>query len=183
MNEKLKEYFEKIESENDKTKTKNKELKLLKLKLIEVKELSDAENNEVATIMEKNMNYEIIAYNKNIGKYVEYKWNSDTHKYDMQVPIAVTEEEYNKLLELDVEKDNIENTINQEGNGIANLFKIIGFIIFIVGAISGFVLGKTGYEFNMGIAFALWFGMFLSGMFYIGIGEIIKLLHQINKKN
>ena len=84
-------------------------------------------------------------------------------KFDLKEAMATTQ------------KRNKNTNHNPNSNTLANVIKIIGIIQLIVGVLIG--LG-TGGVFEL-----FWIvGSILTGVFAIGFGEIINLLHSINRK-
>ncbi|GGH18810.1 hypothetical protein [Paenibacillus segetis] len=69
-------------------------------------------------------------------------------------------------------------------NKISIILAWIGIIYIVVGFILGLVLGKDsdGYEQVWSLTFIWWVGGLISGMFFIGLSEIIEQLHRINMK-
>lgn len=71
-------------------------------------------------------------------------------------------------------------------NTIGNIIKIIGFCVmfvgFVVGALMEKELGSYSYTFEIKIALPFWIAGFISGTIFIGVAEIINLLHKIHEK-
>lgn len=94
-------------------------------------------------------------------------------------------EEYERIkkdpmLARDLEKNNI----------VATILTITAWVIFIAGFVAGILCGNVeieGYyrhstEFSFQIAFTYWATAFISGMIFIALSEIIKLLEDIKHK-
>ena len=102
-----------------------------------------------------------------------------------------TEEEYKEIQKAyQMKKQLGENTSTEEtqDNKTATAFSVIGILIFLAGFILGFVFGNQkdpvyNYDkFVFTTALITWVSFFLAGMVFIGIGEIIRQLHNINEK-
>ena len=83
--------------------------------------------------------------------------------------------------------DNIQTEENPEDiiidfppteNKVANILSVIALVIFIVGFAVGFVMLFNDFW----LALSYWAGTFITGMFFIGFAEIIKLLQKISDK-
>ena len=125
--------------------------------------------------------------------YKEREWDSqsDTHRYFRKVPVEVSDSEYEEILKyqkLDTDSTDVSYT-----NTISTALKVIAWIIFIGGFISGIALGNvevvkgvyytyTETEFSFAHAFTYWAISFISGMSFLGFAEIIKLLTDIKHK-
>lgn len=71
--------------------------------------------------------------------------------------------------------------IKNNNNTISSIFTFLGIVIFIAGGLLGNEIGNRGlYEFNWFTASYIWVGSFITGMIFIGIGEIIQKLHEIS---
>ena len=117
------------------------------------------------------------------------EWDSanSTTKFYKNVPIEITDEEYQEVKEcLKIE----ETTSN---NPISTALTVIAWVLFIGGFIAGIVFGtvevEKGYyytytdtEFSFAIAFVYWCTSLISGTMFLGFAEIIKLLDTIKKK-
>ena len=67
-------------------------------------------------------------------------------------------------------------------NSVATFLTVIAWFIFIVGFILGIAISQDrgwGSDFKWGLAFYIWGGALFSGIFFLGFGEIISLLHKI----
>lgn len=74
-------------------------------------------------------------------------------------------------------------------NKISSVLTWIGILNIGAGLILGFVIGRENvgiyaarYEQVWSLTFIYWIAGFVSGMFFIGLSEIIELLHKINSK-
>ena len=91
--------------------------------------------------------------------------------------MEVTDEEYARILKYNKE--------DSEKNTIANTFKIMACIVFILGFIAVIILGNQtvpGYylshsEFSFVTALIVWTVSFVQGMLFLGFAEIIQLLY------
>ncbi len=122
-------------------------------------------------------------------EYSSSEWDnaSSAYKYYKEVPIEITDEEYQKVKEYSKKEETKEN------NPIATLLTIIAWIVFAGGFIAGIVLGtvevERGYyytytdtEFSFAVAFVYWCVSLISGTMFLGFAEIIKLLDAIKNK-
>lgn len=114
----------------------------------------------------------------------------DRGKYYRKVPIEVTDQEFERILEY--RKDKGEDTIPDK-NGVSTALTAIAVMIFI----SGFVVGIfDGYgvafdfdsmdfeeKFNWILAISSWIDTFVSGTLFLAGSEIIKLLTKIKNTN
>ena len=106
------------------------------------------------------------------------------NKYYKNVPIEITDEEYQEVKKYSKIEDEPTN------NPVAVALTIIAWVIFIGGFIAGIALGtveiEKGYntytEFSVAIAFVYWCVALISGTIFLGFAEIIKLLDAIKKK-
>lgn len=99
----------------------------------------------------------------------------------------------NSILEINTEiKSNKTNIVE---NKIANILKSIGIITIFIGVVAGLIVGMTlsipeqGYKYitephplRWVYGITLIVSSFVSGMMFIGFGEIIRLLDRIDKK-
>lgn len=118
------------------------------------------------------------------------EWNSDEskNKYYKIETVEITDEEYQEV------KKYLKKEENKEKNSIATLLVFFAWVLFIGGLIAGVKFGeievvKTGYyatytekEFSFSVAVAYWGVALVSGLMFIGLAEIIKLLHDIKNK-
>lgn len=97
-------------------------------------------------------------------------------KYYRKVPVEVSDEEYEELL-----KYQKSTSSDKAGsNFVAAVFKFSSVLIFIVGFVTGLLYGNVDYgEFSFAVAFMYWSAGFISGMTFLGFGEIIQLLTDI----
>lgn len=69
---------------------------------------------------------------------------------------------------------------NPQSNGIASFLKVMAWLVLIFGIIVGIVISVSEEE---GVYFIIYFGSaFLAFSVFLGLSEIINLLHQINNK-
>ena len=117
--------------------------------------------------------------------------SSNEKKRYKKVALPVTEEEYKEIQKAyQMKKQLGENTSTEEtqDNKTATAFSVICTLIFLAGFILGFVFGNqkdpvyNHDEFVFTTALITWVSFFLAGMVFIGIGEIISQLHNINEK-
>ena len=104
-------------------------------------------------------------------EYPFFDWDSDKPRYYKKVVVDVTEEEYREILKYTAEPE-------ADRNAVATILAVIAWIIFIAGFIAG--LGLV-YD-TFAITLLCWLGSFISGMTFLGLSEIIKLLHAIKRK-
>lgn len=178
MNEKLKEFLDAKKEAEKKKYEAEKQKTLLELGLFDKVYAPD---------------------NKYSKEYYLYEWDDAraTTKYFKNVPIEITDEEYQevkKYLKKDTPENNPfvmeDNPIATESNPIATALTVIAWIVFIGGFIAGIVLGTVevdGYyfdytEFSFAIALIYWSVSLISGTMLLGFAEIIKLLNAIKKK-
>ncbi len=174
MNEKLKEYLE--------TKAQLRK---------------DAYEREKKDLLIREGLYDEISVGRGITESqedgVDSKWDYATQKYEYykQVPIDITDEEYEELKKVctSVQKaDTVDNS-----NGIATALTVIAWIIYIGGFIAGIAFGNvevvrgtyytyTDTEFSFAIAFVYWAVCLVAGTMFLGFAEIIKLLEAIKRK-
>ncbi len=160
MHEKVKEFLEKKQAEEQKNYAKEKEQVLDDLGIVE-KEYSD--NTDYST------------------EYPYSEWNSESQsvRYYKKNKIDVTDEEYEMI------KKYKENTIFSSSNSVATSLTAIAVAIFVIGFIGGIVLGniyEISYDFNTPLMFATWVVSVVNGVFILGFAEIIKLLQAIKDK-
>lgn len=110
--------------------------------------------------------------------HLETAWDSKAQQYYVKVPVEVSDEEYEEILQY----ENVKSTDEKKNNTVSGVFEVIGFIIFFVGFIAGVSLGVVSGRFTFSVAFIYWIAAFISGMLFIGIAEIIKLLEDIKNK-
>ena len=157
MHEKLKEYFEKAEEEENKLTAQE----LISAGLYE-KEYS--EKNEYS--------YE----------YPDSEWDEENNKqkYFKKVPIQLTDEECEKFKKI------YYSSALKPTNPIASALSIIAVLIYIGGFIAGILLGAEAadiYEdFAFSVAFVYWATALISGTLFLGFAEVIKLLNDIKNK-
>lgn len=65
-------------------------------------------------------------------------------------------------------------------NSTASILKSIGFLEIIVGIVLGIILSVVYFAGTTGIIIMV--SSFVAGIIFIGFGEIINLLHQINER-
>lgn len=114
------------------------------------------------------------------------------------VPIEVTDEEFEEVLKYRKISDNEEKNLKEieqddepdNYNGVAVCFVVFAVLTFVGGFILGIVMGAEGAssyygsdsDFNFGLAIAYWVASFVSGMTFIAIAEVLKLLTAIKNK-
>lgn len=68
-------------------------------------------------------------------------------------------------------------------NNIATCLKAVGIIIFVVGTMSSFIYADdSSYEYSWGKFFLYEAGTVISGMLFLGFGEVVRLLQNIKEK-
>lgn len=72
-------------------------------------------------------------------------------------------------------------------NTIGTIIMVIGICVIVAGFFSGMImegkLGSWSYTFEFELALPYWIAGFISGMIFIGMAEIINLLHKIYNKS
>ena len=161
MNEKVKEFLDAKKAEEIKKYEKEKADTLLELGLYE-KEYSPT--------------------NSYSSEYSYYEWDETikANRYFKIASINITDEEYEEIKKYNREPEVIRS------NPVANIFKVIAWVIFIIGFIIGLTMGielaEYSEEFAWGAAFIYWCISFVIGMMFIGFAEIISLLEKIKNK-
>lgn len=70
-----------------------------------------------------------------------------------------------------------------EENGFARVLRILGILFIIIGFLTGLILGRDNYgDIYFGIFLIYFLVGLISGIFTMAFGEVINLLHSINKK-
>jgi hypothetical protein len=64
-------------------------------------------------------------------------------------------------------------------NAIASVLKVNGGLLMVVGAVAGFIVGILSGEFNWTSCLIVWIAAGISGLSFLGFGEIIRLLQEI----
>ncbi|MBO4278110.1 MAG: hypothetical protein J5925_06920 [Clostridia bacterium] len=164
MNKSVEEFLQKKEKEAAEAERKKKDALLIELGLYDKEYSVD---------------------NKYSAEYPESEWNSETgsSRYFKKVPMPVSDEEYAALLKY--------KKGPEENNTVSVVFKVLAWIVFIGGIITGAVLGRTEVgglysshtEFSFIAALPYWAACFVGGMIFLGFAEIIQLLHDIKRKN
>ena len=100
-----------------------------------------------------------------------------------KVPISLTDEELKEINILMQEKEKKEagrKNIAEpdDGNTVAAILRILGFIILCIGIVAGFIRLEESSD----IAMTCWVVGILSGALFIGFSEVIKLLQEIRNK-
>lgn len=121
---------------------------------------------------------------KRSSEYPEYEYdeNGHTHYYRKEY-FEISDEEYTELLKYSEYRGHYSS-----GNGIAVVFKILAIVIFIIGFFAGIIMGNQAGEsvrnsnFSLPAALIYWGAGFISGMMFMGFGEIIQLLTEIKNK-
>ena len=127
--------------------------------------------------------------NKYSDEYPIMDWNGPNGEtaYYKEVPVEVTDEEYQEIKKYAASNDATEN------NSVAVALTVIAWVVFAVGFVAGIIMGtmeapqgsyyKNAVEgFSIMSAFVCWCVAFVSGMMFLGFAEIIKLLDIISKK-
>jgi hypothetical protein len=148
-------------------------------------------NEEYAPdIIDKNGN----AINKCSEEYPYF--DEKVRKAYKCVPLEVTEEEYNRICELNdtlTGKEEVPVKEQESNNNImASSLSAIGWFFIIGGIIAGFIAGAVtdtvssfitnNDTFHWTVAITYWVSSFVSGILMLGFAEIIKLLDSINNK-
>ncbi|MCX6055021.1 MAG: hypothetical protein NTZ74_08930 [Chloroflexi bacterium] len=108
----------------------------------------------------------------------EVEFDEEKEKYYEIIPCDVTDEEFAEILKIPFSNHNNETSLPA-------LFNIISAIFFLGGLLGGILLSTPRTfldDFNWQLAFTIWFSAFISGMIFIGLGKIIKLLNELNNK-
>ena len=213
MNEKLKEFLDAKKDNEQKKYEKEKQKTLLELGLYDkvyaptvgyghidgdnkvVKFPITNKNTKIGDIIKVSRSGEKVdvIIDKIESEYSEEfsssEWDSDnsTIKYYKEVPIEITDEEYQEVKKYSKKDD------TSEINPIATALTVIAWVVFIGGFIAGIALGNvevvkgsyytyTDTEFSFAIAFTYWCVALISGTMFLGFAEIIKLLDAIKKK-
>ena len=115
----------------------------------------------------------------------ECECDGDVDRYYKIVPIDVTDEEYERMLEA-YEKATAKAKSIRKRNGVATTLGLIGLLIIIIGLFVGISMGtKTAYgdsDFNFEVALSCWVEPFVSGMLFVGFSQVIQLLEDIKNK-
>lgn len=117
--------------------------------------------------------------------YYDYNEDSNTYGYYKAIPIDLTDEEFAevysafKAVEDELDKEDGKD-VPKSTNGMAVFMTIVAITIYIVGLVAGIVIGKNfgGYWFSWTSASICWFAGFVYGSLFLGVSEIIRLLHQ-----
>ena len=107
--------------------------------------------------------------------FTEYDPENQCQSYYKMIPIDVTDEEYEEIKKVSKEMIKCEEP---KSNVIATILKVVGIIIFILGFISGLVIGENSFA----LTFAFWVASFINGMMFLSLAEIISLLNDIKNK-
>lgn len=122
-------------------------------------------------------------------------------KYYKEVPIKVTDEEYQELIKYASETQYSASSSTYNGavpwnvnNNIADVLQFIAWVLYIGGFIAGIVFGNesidvgfysfshTETKFMWSVALTYWCTAAVSGTLFLGFAEIIKLLEAIKNK-
>lgn len=118
--------------------------------------------------------------------YSERNEQNGSTVYYKLVPIDLTDEEFAevysafKAVEDELDKEDGKD-VPKSTNGIAIFMTVVAVTIYIVGLVVGIVLGNNlGHysHFEWVSASACWFASFAYGSLFLGVSEIIKLLHK-----
>ena len=121
-------------------------------------------------------------------RHIEWDEKEQKRKYYKNIPIEITDSEYQQLKEL-CEIKNEKKEI-YETNNIATALTVIAWIVMICGFIAGIALGNvevnrlySSYkEFSFAVALTYWAIALISGVLMLGLAEVIKLLNEIKNK-
>lgn len=69
---------------------------------------------------------------------------------------------------------------NATDNTVAKIIKVLGIIIIVLGTIGSFVINHD--NFSLSAFLTVEFPCIVSGVFFVGLAEIIKLLEEIKNK-
>lgn len=121
--------------------------------------------------------------NKYSEEYSCSEWDSsNSTKYYKIKPFEVTDEEYEEIKKYSLDGY---GEVKRDGNStdvIVKIIKVVAYIVFVVGFISGIVLGVDEYGDISGMMIVWWSLFFIYGIIMLGFAEIIKLLHDIKNK-
>lgn len=119
-------------------------------------------------------------YTEVFHPYVEIQTDNKTNANNMMQENAKNNSTSNTTVNNTSEKQ----SLNRE-NPLRNILKVVAFIIYICGFISGIVLGNSiEYDtFYFGVAFVCWISAFISGTLILAVSEVINLLQKILDKN
>ena len=103
------------------------------------------------------------------------------------IPISLTDKEYDevyaayKAVEDELDKEDREDDAKST-NGVAIFIMIVAVTIYIAGFVGGIVLGNNmrHYGFSWISASICWGVAFVCGSLFLGMSEVIKLLHSQN---
>lgn len=90
----------------------------------------------------------------------------------------MTDEEYAELLKCAAESSDTVQWDGTPSNKISILLKSVALLIYIAGFIAGIIIND---DFPYAI-WIYWTSAFVSGSFFLGISEIVQLLHEINTR-
>lgn len=121
--------------------------------------------------------------------YSEYDKEKEAYFYYKLVPMDISDEDYESMLsaynavedESDDEDDDDEEEEDIPKNNIAIFMTVVSVSVYIVGLVVGIVLGKNlGHysHFEWISASICWFAGFVYGSLFLGVSEVIKLLHR-----
>ena len=119
-------------------------------------------------------------YAPNDNEYTneEYpNYDENTGRWFKANAVDVTEEEFELIVKACEKKD---ITVETGSNGVAGMLKSIAITTYILGLIAGLIVGFSSESVTPLIA--IWGSAFISGTIFLGFGEIIRLLHEINNK-
>ncbi len=105
----------------------------------------------------------------------DYDEENNSVKYYKTEPIKITDEEYEEIKKA-------LNINNKSQDSIATTLVVIAILIYILGTIFSFVAGKDSYGDLSAMCLVYLFTTFITGTFYLGFAEIIKLLQSIKDK-
>lgn len=101
-----------------------------------------------------------------------------------KVPYEVTDEEYTAICSYDKPYVKAVKTYSPQENSIAKALKVLGWLVMIIGIITGLILANDDYygEFDWGIAVSMGTQSIINGIMFFGFAEIIRLLQSIKDK-
>ena len=83
-------------------------------------------------------------------------------------------------IEKKIYKTNLDNV--KHINTVAEILKVIGVFILVIGTIASICVGCISKEFSFVLFFVMEIEVFIGGIIFIGFSEIIKLLEDIKDK-
>lgn len=115
--------------------------------------------------------------------YSEFDENTQQQRYYQKEPIEVTDEEYDELKKYSSAR---KTTAEKSTNAISVFLLVVAIAVFAIGLIYGIIQAGNISEYSddvaIFVALQTWVKAFFIGSLFLGISEIIKLLHNINIK-